>query len=114
MLPRLVIWILLVPMLLNGLWMVCNPAGAADSPAHSRESADCIRICAALEAVLGRICLVLPGDAKASISIIDYGAATLPSEILLQPITTDEQLAAELSAPYGEPSLGNLTPPPRA
>ena len=99
-------------MLLNGLWMVCNPS-ATDSTEQSEKSADCIRICAALEASLGKICWILPGHAK-SITIIDFGAAVLPREIVLQPVTTDQQLVAELPSPYWSPNLSNLTPPPRA
>jgi hypothetical protein len=112
MLHKLAIWFLLPPLLLNGLWMVCNPS-AAGSAEESKPSADCIRICAALEAELGKICFVLPGAAKSSITVIDFGPATLPSEIALDPAATGEQLAAELPPAYGNPSLSNPTPPPR-
>jgi hypothetical protein len=110
---KLAIWILLPAMLLNGLWMVCSTPDT-DSPMSAQEKADCIRICAALEAEFGRICIIWPGGAKPSISIIDYGAAVLPEEMLLQPAVTDEQVAAELPASYGNAILSNLTPPPKA
>ena len=114
MLQKLAIWLLLPPMLLNGLWMVCNPPGVVDSPAETEESADCIRICAALEAQLGRICIIWPGDTKPSLTIIDFGAAILPSEILLQPVAIDERLERDLPVLHRSPSLSNPTPPPRA
>jgi len=110
---KLAIWILLPAMLLNGLWMVCSTPGT-DSPMSAQEKADCIRICAALEAEFGRICIIWPGGSKPSISVIDYGAAILPAEILVKPIVTNEQAPLEFFTSYGDPSLSNLTPPPKA
>jgi len=110
---KLAIWILLPAMLLNGLWMVCSTPGT-DSPMSAQEKADCIRICAALEAEFGRICIIWPGGSKPSISVIDYGAAILPAEILVKPIVTNEQAPVEFITSYGDPSLTNLTPPPKA
>ena len=114
MLQKLAIWLLLPPMLLNGLWMVCNPPGVVDSPAGTEESADCISICAALEAELGRICIIWPGDTKPSITVFDIGAAILPDEIVLEPVATDEQLITAWSSLYSDPSLFTNTPPPKA
>ena len=114
MLRKLATWLLLPPMLLNGLWMICNPPGTEESHAHPDESADCVRICAALEAQLGKICIVWPGGTKPSLTIIDFGAAILPSEILLQPVNMDERLEIDLPASHRSPSLSNPTPPPRA
>ena len=111
---KLAIWLLLPIMLLNGLWMVCSPPDAADSPAHSQESADCIRICAALEASFGRICFFLPGNNKTSITILDFGAAILPIEFMLQPVVAEEPFVTRLTAAYSDPSLSDRTPPPRA
>src|SRR5215510_586781 len=97
---KLAIWFLLPAMLLNGLWMVCSSPDTG-SPMSAQEKADCIRICAALEAEFGRICIIWPGGSKPSISVIDYGAAILPEDILLQPVVTDEQVAAEFPSSYG-------------
>jgi hypothetical protein len=114
MLRTLAIWLLLPTMLLNGLWMVCNPPGA-DSHAPSKEEfADCIRICAAVEAELGRICIIWPGDTKPSLTVIDFGAAILPDEIVLEPVATDEQLMTAWYSLYSNPSLFTNTPPPKA
>ncbi|HYR88757.1 MAG TPA: hypothetical protein VE422_32070 [Terriglobia bacterium] len=112
MLRKLTIWLLLPTMLLNGLWMVCNPPGETDSQ-QSERSADCIRICATLAAVLGHMCFLLPGDTRASITIIDFGAAILPGEILLQRVATEEPFVEELPASPQNPSLSRTTPPPR-
>jgi hypothetical protein len=110
---KLAIWILLPAMLLNGLWMVCSTPDT-DSPMSAQEKADCIRICAALEAEFGRICIIWPGGSKPSISVIDYGAAVLPSETLVKPIVTNEQGPEEFFTSYRAPSLSDLTPPPKA
>ena len=114
MLRKLALVVLLPAMLLNGLWMVCHPQDGADSPGPSKESADCIRICAALEASLGTICLLFPGHTNASITVVDYGAAVLPAEILLQPVAVDPGFEALATPAYGNPFLSNSTPPPRA
>jgi hypothetical protein len=111
---KLAIWILLPSMLLNGVWMVCSTPNTGDAPMSAEEKADCIRICAALEAEFGRICIIWPSDTKASISVIDYGAAILPDEIVVKPIVINEEVPADFSASYGDPVLSNLTPPPKA
>jgi hypothetical protein len=114
MLHKLVLAVLLPAMLLNGLWVVCPPQDGGDSPETARESADCIRICAALEASLGTICLLFPGHSNASITVVDYGAAILPDAIVVQPIAIDQHFDSMRSASYGNPFLSNSTPPPRA
>ena len=114
MLRKLAFCVLLPAMLVNGLWMVCQPQDQPDSPLSGKESADCIRICAALEASLGRICLLFPGHSNASITIIDYGAAVLAAEMLLRPASVDQQFEPASVASYGSPFLSSWTPPPRA
>ena len=114
MLRKLAFSLLLPAMLLNGMWMVCQPQDEADSPMSAKESADCIRICAALEASLGTICLLFPGHSNASITLIDYGAMVLPGEISLQPVPIDQRFEAASVASYGNPFLSSWTPPPRA
>src|ERR1700758_4277724 len=114
MLHKLAVLILLPAMLLNGLWLICPPPDGADSAAPTKESADCIRICAALEASLGVICLLFPGHSNASITVVDYGAAILPGAVVVQPVRMDQQFEAEVPVSYGSPFLSNSTPPPRA
>ena len=114
MLHKLALVVLLPAMLLNGLWVVCPPQDSGDSPETARESADCIRICAALEASLGTICLLFPGHANASITVIDYGAVILLLHATLkQPVHTDQQFQSMAASSYGDPYLYASTPPPR-
>jgi hypothetical protein len=114
MLRKLALVILLPAMLLNGLWVLCPPQDGGDSPETARESADCIRICAALEASLGTICLLFPGHATASITVIDYGAVILlPHASLKQPIDTHLQFPMMANSAYGDPFVSSYTPPPR-
>src|SRR5947199_5607861 len=80
MLRGLAIWILLIPMLSNGLWIVCGEssetAAVADSLKQSEK--DCIRICLMQHAAeLGTICLALPVNPTnaASLTGNDFGVA---------------------------------------
>ena len=116
MLRKLALGVLLPAMLLNGLWIVCQPQDQGDSFAQPKESADCIRICAAFEASLGTICLLFPGHANASITVIDYGAAIpLADSTLKRPIYINQQLLSIASdSSYGDPDLSASTPPPRS
>src|SRR5215471_8158789 len=114
MLHKLALVVLLPAMLLNGLWVVCPPQDGADSLESARESADCIRICAALEASLGTICLLFPGHANASITVIDYGTAILfPAAALKQLVDADQQFQSMADSSYGDPFVSSSTPPPR-
>jgi len=110
---KLAIWILLPAMLLNGVWMVCRTADTDSSPMSAEEKADCIRICAALEAEFGRICIIWPNSSKPSISVIDYGAAILSDEFMVKPLITNEEVPTAFAASYRDPFLSNLTPPPK-
>ncbi len=111
---KFAIWILLPAMLLNGLWMVCSTPDAGDAPMSAEEKADCVRICAALEAQFGKICIIWPGGDKPSISVIDYGAAILPEEFLIRPVATSELVAAEVSSSHWDAIVSKVTPPPEA
>jgi hypothetical protein len=114
MLRKLALVLLLPAMLLNGLWMVCQPQDQGDSPASAKESADCIRICAALEAALGEICFLFPGHPNASITIVDYGPAIVPDEVLLQPMPVFVEFEEQLPSAHGSPFVSNSPPPPKA
>ena len=119
MLHKLVIWLLLTPMLLNGLWMVCSDSSsdtaATASGAQSEEN--CSKICMMKHGVdLGTICFALPGGTRTSttITVFDFGVALLPLEFQLKPVSAEEPFVTELSAVYSNPSLSNQTPPPKA
>ncbi len=119
MLRNILGWFLLMPMLLNGLWVVCDdvPSKAAAAPvsqAMSEQEANCVQVCARLLVELGDICLIFPGDSKKSITVVDFGAADLTPEIQLQPPAGVKEFAAEMPVFYSVPSLSNHTPPPKA
>jgi hypothetical protein len=120
MLRNIVPWFLLLTLQLNGLWLVCDDtstegqAAAAASAALSQEQIDCLRICAMKhQAAGGGICIILPGDAKASITVIDFGVAILPADIELRPIAIAEEFLPELPFVYSAPAISNATPPPK-
>ena len=119
MLHKLVIWIILAPMLLNGLWMVCSgPSSETAATASSEQSEEnCSKICLMKHGVdLGTICFALPGDTRTSttITVFDFGVALLPLEFQLKPVAAEEQFVTELSVVYSNPSLSKQTPPPKA
>jgi hypothetical protein len=122
LLRNLVLWFLLIPLPLNGLWMACDDrpaeeqAATGDSPALTQEQIDCIRICAmkhqAADESGGPICIILPGNSRTSITIINFGTAIVPAKIELSPIAVVEQHATTLPEKYSAPSLPGATPPP--
>ena len=119
MLRGIIVWILLIPMLSNGLWIVCRDSSEATAIADSltQSEKDCIRICLKkFAAEFGTICLALPGNTKnpTSIAVVDFGVAVLPLDFLSPPVTVDTPLFTGPSARYTAPSLANDTPPPRA
>src|SRR3989442_3336558 len=116
MLRGVAIWILLIPMLSNGLWIVCGEssetAPTADSLKQSEK--DCIKICLMKHAAeLGTICLAFPGNTKksASITVIDFGVAVLPLEFLLRPVDSDSPLVYMSLTAYTAPSIADGNPP---
>ena len=120
LLRKLFIWLVLGLMPFNGLWVVCSvasfetPLPATGLPAQSEESAECRKMCALKQqAHEGTICVVLPGDAKTSITVLNFGVAVLPSEVQLQPTAAAEEFVAELPGFYSNPSLSEHAPPPR-
>ena len=119
MLRKLLWSVLLAPLLLNGLWVVCDDASftaAAGTVSQelSEQEANCARICARLLTNGGEICLILPGDSKKSITVVDFGAAIVTPEIQLQPPAGVENFAVALPDFYLTPSLFIHTPPPKA
>src|SRR5579883_2465691 len=87
MLRKLALWLLILPMPLNGLWMVCKDAPSeAPRPAQSSSADqpdDCTKICARKhQQAAGAICIISPGD-KSSINITVFGVAVLPAEFRL-------------------------------
>jgi hypothetical protein len=122
MLRNLLGWLLLVPVLFNGLWVVCNDVStrveAAPAPHElSEEAANCMRICAMkhLTVDAGPMCFLLPGNSRTTVTVFDFGPALLTTEVQLQqPVTDADEFVAALPVFYSSPSLANHTPPPKA
>jgi hypothetical protein len=107
-------------MFLNGLWIICDDgsSAAASTPAielQPEAAADCLEICAMHhQANGGKMCLILPGTAKKSIAVVDFGLAILTPVIQLKFVSTVEWSVTDLSLSYLEPSFSSDTPPPKA
>ncbi|MBI2817632.1 MAG: hypothetical protein HYX72_11905 [Acidobacteria bacterium] len=134
MLRKLVIWLLLIPLPLNGLWVTCYDTSpepvqesqtAADDNTNllemfdsgavdSDDPATCVKICNLRSNVKdGTFCLV-SGESKSSFSIIVFGVAILPPSVALHSLLPSIQLDTELPVLYLNPSVDGSTPPPRA
>jgi hypothetical protein len=122
MLRNLLGLLLLAPMLLNGLWVVCDdvPTTAAAAPeSHelSEEAANCVRVCILKHQTVnaGEMCFLLPGGSKTAVTTFDFGAAILTPEVQFPPAIDDAtEFVAALPVLYSSPSLANHTPPPKA
>ncbi|MBI4460899.1 MAG: hypothetical protein HY648_12695 [Acidobacteria bacterium] len=119
MLRKLAVWLLLIPLPLNGLWMVCGEAPSAanastDSAEVREEMADCEQMCPLDQpAKEGAICL-LTADGSGSMSVILFGVAVLPLQTVLHPPVLARQYLSELAHDkYVSPCLDRATPPPR-
>lgn len=134
MLRKLVIWLLLIPLPLNGLWLACRDApGESPAPAESSAEADanlfesvanaqadsgtgaaCLQFCAIKSGGRdGSFCLV-SGGSKTSLTILVFGVAILPPEVPLHRLTAARPFIAELPSLYMNPSIDGSTPPPEA
>ena len=133
MLRKIAIWLLLIPLPLNGVWLACPesaPAQAASEQQQVEQSPDvslftafseaapdgplCKTICYLKAAVHnGGICLVSPGG-KTSITMIAFAVAVPVPQAQLQPLVSSSQRVAEPQNFYLNPSADRSTPPPRA
>ena len=91
MLRKLVAVILLLPLPLNGLWMVCGDVRsiATQSPdpsAKPQDMAACTKMCPKEKPVTeGSVCLFTADTGNGSIMVVVFGVAVLPIEISVQP-----------------------------
>ena len=127
MLRKLVAVILLLPLPLNGLWMVCGDVRsiATQSPdpsAKPQDMADRTKMCPMAEGTKmcpekpvaeGSVCLLTADGDNGSIMVVVFGVAVLPIEISVQPPVLVSQFLPELPDYYSNPSLDQSTPPPR-
>ena len=118
MLRKLIIYLLLVPLPLNGLWLVCKDAPVVEKAAAetdgNRDSPECILECARRAAQLsGVICFFSAGD-DVSVMVISFGTPILPPVVQLQLPGPTRRLAAELSDLYLTRSIAHANPPPKS
>lgn len=120
MLRRLATWILLIPLLSNGLWMLCADEGKAPAPAPQRaaaatENPKCKTMCPLEKPVeTGAICLISADGDGRSIAVFAFALAIPPAvESLVAPATFSYR-TPEQTAKYRSPAPFHLTPPPKA
>jgi hypothetical protein len=121
MLRKLATLALLVPLSLNGLWMICADAGPAQpssAPASSQVSADahCKFMCPAHKpAQTGAICVLTASADGSSIALFAVALATPPPPLVTWTIPSRFAKYPQRTASlYAEPALASITPPPEA
>lgn len=121
MFRKLATLVLAVPLLLNGLWMVCaggepkapNPAVYS---AESGEKPHCTTTMCATEKARndGPICLLTSDENKVLMTILVFGVAVVPGEVgVPQPLAAG-QATAVWSSFYISPNIPFSPPPPEA
>jgi hypothetical protein len=126
MFRRIAISLFLLPLALNGLWLICREAPpdasldtsleakAAEPPqsAAEKRKAECERICG-LHPGEGPLCLLSSGN-KTSLSIVILGLLILPATTAVQRPAATPQTQREFSLLHYDPCIINPAPPPRA
>ena len=124
MLQKLVLYISLLPLTLNGLWLVCRnvpPDNEQDSNAQRVDSSqsaaskngvdqesECDRMCARQTST----CLPPPGD-KTSVSIVFFGVAVfLPLGQIGAPLPVRQPMT-DLVTLHCDPTIAHNSPPPK-
>lgn len=119
-LRRLALCLLVLPLTLNGLWVLCRdvpPAPNAQDSAQSQHSesaedelkAECEKLCARQSS----LCLISPGD-KTSLTIVIFGIAVFPSDMQISSPAVSREPVAELGGLHSDPSIAHPSPPPEA
>lgn len=116
LLRKLTLCLLVLPLTLNGLWMICRDvqpeAQAPDSAQSStidQQKAECERLCARQSS----LCLTSGAD-KTSVTIIVFGLAVfLPQTQIVSPSTT-RRTSTELREAHSAPNIAQPSPPPEA
>jgi hypothetical protein len=130
MIRRIAICLFLLPLALNGLWLICREAppdtsagtspeatlaAQATEPAQSaaeKRKAECERICG-VHAGAGPVCLLSPGN-KTSLSIVILGLSILPAATAVRPPAATRRTEREFSLLHFDPCIADPAPPPRA
>jgi len=124
MLQKLVLYISLLPLTLNGLWLVCRnaPPDAQQSDARAgasnrsstpdtevNQESECDRMCARQTST----CLPPAGD-KTSVSIVFFGVAIfVPLGQIGAPLSARQAIPDFVNL-HCDPTIAHLSPPPRA
>src|ERR1700751_2700911 len=113
MIRRIAISFFLLPLALNGLWLICReapsggspeasvdtpleaPAGQPTQSAAEKRKAECERICG-LHPGEGPLCPLSPGN-KTSLSIVILGLSILPGATAVRPPAVTRQAQREFS-----------------
>jgi len=117
---RLVLSLLALPLMLNGLWVLCHnlppepktleSTQSEQSPSSDDElKAECEKLCARQSS----LCLFAPGD-KTSITIVAFGLAIFPSDMQISSPVVSREYAAESPSLHSDPSIAHPSPPPEA
>ena len=120
MIRRLATFALLVPLFLNGLWMVCadgqSPSEPAATPTETAAAAPhCTKaICPLEKPATGAICLISSNGDGSSIAAFMFAVAQPPAAETLFADVVVVAVTAEQPAIYENPTLSGSTPPPRA
>ncbi|HEY7680979.1 MAG TPA: hypothetical protein VIC04_10730 [Terriglobia bacterium] len=120
MLRRLATLALLIPLSLNGLWLVCADGQAAAAPPKSAQTASestvpCKHLCPIQKPQeTGAICLLTGNADGAAIALFAVAVATPPVPEPWFVSFTLSQSESEPAPIYSEPSLSGLAPPPEA
>jgi hypothetical protein len=119
MLRRLATLVLLVPLSLNGLWMLCAEEQAVSEPVDIAAGTadvdpDCAKICPLHQPETGVICLISSNGDGISLAAILFVVAPPPAAENLNAALVVRESVPEKFTKYSNPSLAGLTPPPRA
>jgi hypothetical protein len=138
MIRRIALSLFLLPLALNGLWLICREAPPETSPeisldtsseatpeatlvaqaaepaqsAAQKRKAECERICG-LHPGAGALCLLTPGN-KTSLSIVILGLSILQAATAVRPPAVARRTAPEFSVLHFDPCIADPAPPPRA
>lgn len=119
MLRQLATLVFLVPLSLNGLWMVCAeeepPEAQALSAAGSPEvTAECGEVCPIKNISPGAICIISSSGEGSSLAAIFFGVAPPPATETLSAEFHVRESVPERPEIYFNPTLADLDPPPKA
>jgi hypothetical protein len=116
-LRKLALCLLVLPLTLNGLWVLCRdvpPAPQAPDSAQAQSSdedqqkAECERLCARQSP----LCLVSAGD-KTSVTIVVFGVAVFPTHMGIGAPLNSREPVVELCDMRSDPTLVHPSPPPK-